>query len=214
MGIASVILVIASGVSGVLLTVWGRVMPPETSRAKRGFVTLGGFSVICIIAAGILNAISQNRLNGTIVAMASDVRKLAEPAKVDQNLSVEQILAAAASKLLEQQKTIDRLGADLDTVKEQQKIDHGPKRKIRDLLSAINSRIVAYIDAGQLHLIFRSQPHDYDNLQALANDAPELLRIVNVGPIFSSTINNGSLGTTIAGPQRGVEIEATPALKQ
>jgi hypothetical protein len=113
MAIASVILLIISGIAGVVLTVWGRVMPPESRGAKRGFVVVGGLSVICIVAAGIVNALSQTQLNQTISTMADDVRKLAAPAKVEQNASVDQILGAAAAKLIQQDEEIKKLTADV-----------------------------------------------------------------------------------------------------
>jgi hypothetical protein len=109
MGLAAVILLIISGVTGVILTVWGRVMPPETRAAKRGFVALGGVSVACIILAGALNAVSQDNLNRAIRDMSQNVQKLAEPANVRKDLSVDDILAAAASKLREQDVEIKTL---------------------------------------------------------------------------------------------------------
>jgi hypothetical protein len=106
MSLAAIIFLIISGVAGVTLTVWGRVMPPETKRAKRGFVAVGGLSVLCIVAAGVLNAISQDRLKRTLEIVATNVQKLAAPANVRQDLTVDEILAAAASKLREQDAQI------------------------------------------------------------------------------------------------------------
>jgi hypothetical protein len=114
MAAISVILLIISGIAGVILTVWGRVVPPETKKAKVGFVVVGGISVACIISVGILNAISQNRLNSTIQNVAENVQKLAGPAKVTaDHLSVDQILSAAAEKLIEQDKKLKTLNEDL-----------------------------------------------------------------------------------------------------
>ena len=52
MGLIPVVLLIISGVTGVILTIWGRVSPPETTPAKRGFVAVGGVMVVCIVAGG------------------------------------------------------------------------------------------------------------------------------------------------------------------
>jgi hypothetical protein len=114
MAIASVILIIISSVAGVVLTVWGRVTPPETRAAKNAFVALGILSVLCIIAAGVLNGVSQNRLENTIETTATNVQKLAETVKVAKNLSVDQILAAAASKLRQQDQEIQQLQSDVN----------------------------------------------------------------------------------------------------
>lgn len=84
-------------------------MPPESRRTKAGFVAVGAFSVLCIIGAGINNSISQNRLTQTISVMADNVQKLAAPANVQKNSSVDEILAAAAAKLLQQDRQIERL---------------------------------------------------------------------------------------------------------
>ena len=96
-----------------VLTVWGRVMPPETVAAKRSFVAVGAVSVICIIAAGILNAVSQDSLKEAIQKMSENVQKLAGPANVQMNLSVDEILAAAASKLREQDTKIQTLQSEV-----------------------------------------------------------------------------------------------------
>jgi hypothetical protein len=92
-------------------------MPPETARAKRGFVAVGGLSVICIIGAGLLNGVSQDRLRTTISAMADDVKKLAGPANIKNDATVDQVLAAAASKLIQQGNEIASLEAELDKIK-------------------------------------------------------------------------------------------------
>ena len=102
-----------SGLAGVSLTVWGRVMPPETTWAKRGFVALGILGAICIIFSAILNSNSQEELKGTITKMAGDVAKLATPAKVDPTLTPDQILGAAAAKLIEQNREIEKLKSDV-----------------------------------------------------------------------------------------------------
>src|SRR5438552_18786948 len=93
MAISSVVLLIISGIAGVALTVWGRVMPPESRNAKRGFVVVCALSVVCIISAGVINAISQNKLSYTIETMAANVQKLAAPANVQKDSSVDQILS-------------------------------------------------------------------------------------------------------------------------
>ncbi len=113
MSLAAVILLIVSGVAGVSLTVWGRIMPPETPATKRGFVAVGGISVICIIAAGVLNVFSQDRLRDTIETMAGNIQKLAPPANVQKNLSIDEILAAAASKLRDQNAQIQKLQSEV-----------------------------------------------------------------------------------------------------
>lgn len=113
MSLAAVILLIISSVAGVALTIWGRLKPLETPAAKRGFVALGGVSVVCIIAAGILNASTQDNLRQTLETVSSDIRKLAEPANVRKDLNVDQILAAAASKLRDQDAQIKKLQSEV-----------------------------------------------------------------------------------------------------
>jgi hypothetical protein len=203
-------LLIVSGVAGVVLTVWGRVRPPDSQATKRGFVALGGLGVVCIVAAGILNSFSQDRLSGTIAKMATDVAKLAAPASVDPKLTPDQILSAAAAKLIEQQDRITKLEA-------QQREDHSAKRMIRDLLTRVDSHIPAAIDLGMASLHFRMQPQDFDALARLANqtDAGNLIRILR-GTRFESTnsMNCGAPGGICPEPQVDVVIEAFPALKQ
>ena len=84
-------------------------MPPETKTAKRGFVALGSLSVVCIFVAGLLNLQSQNRLYNAIDGIADNVRRLAGPANVRESASVDQILAAAATKLNNQDVEIKNL---------------------------------------------------------------------------------------------------------
>jgi hypothetical protein len=84
-------------------------MPPESRAAKRVFVTVGGISVVCIILSGVINVISQNKLTHTLDAIDSNVQKLAGPANVQENSSVDEILSAAAAKIIEQQKQIDEI---------------------------------------------------------------------------------------------------------
>lgn len=91
-------------------------MPPETRRTKFGFVAIGGLSVLCIIAAGIINSISQNRLNNSIETMGRNIKTLAAPANVSNNANVDQILAAAASKLMQQDKDIEHLKSNLNDI--------------------------------------------------------------------------------------------------
>jgi hypothetical protein len=104
---ASIILLIISGTAGVVLTVWGRVMPPDTPRAKKGFVAVGAVSVFCIISAGIINAVSQNKLENTLATVVSKIQNLAEVADVQKDTSTDRILSAAASKLQEQNKELE-----------------------------------------------------------------------------------------------------------
>ena len=73
-------------------------------------------SVICIIAAGILNAASQDSLKLTLEMLSQNVQKLAEPANVRKDLSVDDILAAAASKLREQDAQIKTLQSEVNTI--------------------------------------------------------------------------------------------------
>jgi hypothetical protein len=113
MSVAVIILLIISGLAGVTLTVWGRVMPPETAATKRGFVAVGAVSAICIVVAGILNAATQDSLKRVIETMSENVQKLAEPANVRKNLSVYEILAAAASKLRDQDVEIQKLQSEV-----------------------------------------------------------------------------------------------------
>lgn len=91
-------------------------MAPETKWARRGFVALGALSVICIIGAGLLNSISQSRLTTTINKMAANVRKLAEPANARRDASVDQILLAATSKLIQQDKEIQHLQRSVHSI--------------------------------------------------------------------------------------------------
>ena len=92
-------------------------MPPETASAKRGFVAAGIVSVLCIIGAGLLNAVSQDKLRTTIDSMAENVKKLAGPANVKSDADTDQVLAAAASKLIQQGTEIATLEAELNKIK-------------------------------------------------------------------------------------------------
>lgn len=212
----AIALMIVSGVAGVMLTVWGRIVPPKNPATRSSFVFVGAVGVLCIIAAGVLNSRSQESLNGTIKKMADDVGKLADLAQVNPNQSTDHILAAAASKLISQQGQINHLTADLERVTAQQREDHSVKMRLRNLLSGVDSRIPTLIDAGQAKLTVRMQVHDVDALEKLLSepDAGQLLSILDVSPVNESTINNGSLGTIVAGPQRTMVIEASPALRQ
>ena len=116
-------LLIVSGVSSIALTVWGRLVPPDSPWTKRGFVAVGVLGAACVVVAGFLNSSSQDRfiaaqdtLTGTINKMAENVAKLAGPASADPGLSPDQILAAAAAKLIQQDKEIARLKKDIDPI--------------------------------------------------------------------------------------------------
>jgi hypothetical protein len=94
---------IASGTASVVLTVWGRLMPPDTWQTRTGFVFVGIIAVGALITAATLNSRSQEQLITTITTMAENVGKLAAPANVDpKSATTDQILSAAAAKLLQQ----------------------------------------------------------------------------------------------------------------
>ena len=65
----------------------------------------------------ILNAISQDHLKRTLETVASNVQKLAERANVSKDLSIDEILAAAASKIHDQGVQIQELQSDVKGIK-------------------------------------------------------------------------------------------------
>ncbi len=167
MGIAAVILLVISGVAGVVLTVWGRVMPPETSATRRGFVAVGGLSVICIVAAGILNAASQNSLKRTIEMVSANIQKLAAPANVRRDLSVDDILAAAASKLRQQDVQIQQLQSQIKDIKHPKDALYlGDKIVAKTLgtVRQVNSDIVFQLVVAAGNGLDFSQDFHYQNL--------------------------------------------------
>jgi hypothetical protein len=168
MAIASVILLIISGTAGVVLTVWGRVMPPEGRNAKRGFVAVGGLSVICIVVAGILNAVSQTELSQTISTMADDVRQLAAPAKVEQNATVDQILSAAAAKLMQQDKELvnakNRLAALEHPPRDDSGLYQGGKLVAHVLNAAVMDSLVTFGTITDAASLDTTQPVEYKKL--------------------------------------------------
>jgi hypothetical protein len=44
----STYLLIVSGISSVALTIWGRIIPPDSGCTKSGFIGVGVLSVLCI----------------------------------------------------------------------------------------------------------------------------------------------------------------------
>ena len=112
----SVILLAISGVAGVILTVWGRLIPPDTRYTKLGFVALGTVSVVCIIGAGIINSTSQSRLTRIIGTMAENVQKLSGPANIRSSANADQILSAAAEKLIQQDAEIQKLTSEMNAI--------------------------------------------------------------------------------------------------
>ena len=91
-------------------------MPPDTRQTKIGFVLIGAASVLFIIVAGAINMISQNRLSEAIRSLTDDVHKLAYSTNAAPDASVDQILAAAATKLIHQDKEIQDLRSKLDPI--------------------------------------------------------------------------------------------------
>jgi uncharacterized protein YoxC len=165
---SAVFFLIVSGIAGVALTVWGRLVPPDTPATRRGFVAVGGISVLCIIAAGVLNARTQDKLQRTIETVSVNVQKLAEPANVRKDLSVDDILAAAASKLREQDAQIKKLESEVKGITHPTDALYLDNTIIARTVGAVQQTdtnvIFALVVAGQNGLDFTKE-YDYQGLK-------------------------------------------------
>jgi hypothetical protein len=186
MSLAALLLLVVSGVAGMILTVWGRIMPPETPAAKRKFVALGALSVICIVAAGALNAVTQDSLKRTLETVSVNIQKLAEPANVRKDLSVDEILAAAASKLRDQDAQIQKLQSE---VKE---ITHPTDALYQD--NVIVARTLGGVQKTQTNIIFQLVVASQNGLDFNKDFEYQDLRLKCQTP--SIVGSNGSFGVT------------------
>jgi hypothetical protein len=66
-----------SGVAGTILTVWGRVWPPEQTFVQNIFFLVGCVSVASILGTGVKNSASQERMVQTIKNIAFAIEVLA-----------------------------------------------------------------------------------------------------------------------------------------
>src|ERR1700722_20412764 len=185
-----------------VLTV-GRPFMRSNSRTHLFWHTaIGVVGLVAVIAGTLLNSSTQKQYVDAFNHLSDKIGALAAPAETDPKQSTDQILAAAAAKLIDQQKQIGQLNSDVQRLKAQQLEDHSTKKMIRDLLTRIDSRLPAEIDAGITPLHFLMQPQDFAALQNLANrpDAAGLLKIVR-GYHFESTsmMNCGSPGGICGG---------------
>jgi hypothetical protein len=139
--------------------------------------------------------------------MSVNITKLATAGHVDSNLATDQILAAAASKLLDQQREIDKLNGIIAPVQTQRREDGSVKQMIRDLFMRVDPRIITAVDAGLRRFVVQMQPEDLAALEKLASD-PEgtaLIKIMGARPINQ---------TVAAGQLQRVSVEAEPGLRQ
>jgi hypothetical protein len=128
-------------------------------------------------------------------------------------------LAALAERARneELQQKENALQSALETVRKLQAADHSVKKRMRDLLAAIDTQIIRRVDAGERTLTIRMQPADIEGLQSLIAEAGDekLLTIVGYGvTMLNSVIMNGTLGPSAAVPeQTQVRINIFPILR-
>ena len=73
--------------------------------------------------------------------------------------------------------------------------DRSVKRKLRDLLDSIDTRIIPNVESGQMQLKVRMQPFEEQRLQALIAQDGSYVTILGYGRKFiDSTLMNGTLG--------------------
>jgi hypothetical protein len=85
------------------------VAPPSNLEQKVAFVFVGGVGILALIGSTILNASSQNDLLQQVSGLRTDIQGLAKLSEVSPNAGTDQILAAAAAKLIEQDRKIREL---------------------------------------------------------------------------------------------------------
>ena len=92
--------------------------------------------------------------------------------------------------------------------------DTSVKRRMRDLLNSVDRKILYQVSQGHQRLNVRMQPFEFDQIQALISEdsSTSLVTVAAVGPVFSATINNGSLGTGQSGDQRNVALIISPEI--
>ena len=105
----TLILAIIAGVVGSVVTIWGSVSAPSSFEGKVFFVFIGVVGVAALVASTILNSRSQDQMGRQVLGLRTDIQGLAKLAEADPNANPNQILAATAAKLIEQDKRIRQL---------------------------------------------------------------------------------------------------------
>ena len=107
---------LVAGLCFAILTIGSPFMRSD-SRGHKIWHTLIGIAGICaLITSSVLNGQTQKEYAKSFDRLAVNIQKLAEPAQAENGSSVDQILAAAASKLIKQDTEIKHLKSDVQSV--------------------------------------------------------------------------------------------------
>ena len=105
----SILLALIAGGFGAAVAIWGVVAPPSSLEQKVAFAFIGGIGVLALIGSNILSVSSQNDMLKQVSGLRTDIQRLANLSEVSPNAGTDQILAAAAAKLIDQDRKIREL---------------------------------------------------------------------------------------------------------
>ena len=104
------------GLCFATLTVWKPFMRSDSRGHRLWHTVIGIAGMAALVVATVLNSSMQTQYADALNRLATSVQKLAGPAKAEANSTVDQILAAAASKLIQQDKEIRRLNDNVNAI--------------------------------------------------------------------------------------------------
>ena len=88
-------------------------MQSDRSAHKLGHTIVGIVGIFFLIASSVFSSLSQQRSVDAFNNLADSIHRLATPANIKENSDVDQILAAAAAKLIKQDQEIHTLNDKL-----------------------------------------------------------------------------------------------------
>lgn len=91
-------------------------MRSDSYRHKFWHTIIGFIGIAAIVCSGFLTASTQRAYSDAFNKLSSSVQVLADAAQTDRSLSVDQVLGAAAAKLIQQDKEIGQLNRDMHGV--------------------------------------------------------------------------------------------------
>jgi hypothetical protein len=105
-----------AGLCFAALTLGRPFMRSDSATHRLWHTAIGVVGMITLVVATVLSASTQQRYINAFNNLADSVHKLATPASVKESANVDQILAAAASKLTQQDKEIQGLKTSMAAI--------------------------------------------------------------------------------------------------